>query len=138
MKRIGVTILLFFSSLFLLAMGDLGGSATPSKIPMPEKNFSARVLDRQDLQTLLSQFSHEGKVYLAGKLGNAVVTVPFEKILQIQFLAGKGKDVSAKVSMKDQKQIEILVDGRSKFFGQAEFGTFQIEAKDLKAILFQP
>jgi len=29
------------------------------------------------------------------------------------------------------------VDKRSKFYGKAEFGTFQIEIKDLKSIRFQ-
>ncbi len=138
MKRYLALILILGSGLFLMAMGDFGGTAAPSKIPSPEKNFNARVMDRQDIQTSLTQFSHDGKVYLAGKLGNATVTIPFEKISQIQFVAAQGKDPAAKVVLKDQKQIEILMDRRSNFYGQADFGTFHIEAKDLKSIRFQP
>jgi len=139
MKRFLILILVLGLSFFLIAMGELGGTPAASKIPSPEKNFTVRVMDRQDIQTSLNQFSQDGKVHLAGKMGSATVTIPFEKISQVRFPPpSQGNDPPATVLLKDQKQIEIQLERRSKFYGQADFGTFQIEAKDLKSIRFQP
>ncbi len=139
MKRFLALALIIGASFFLMAMGEMGGTPATPKIPSPEKNFAASVVDRQDVQTSLIQFSHDGKIHLAGKMGSAMVTIPFEKISQIRFsLSSHGNDPSATVWLKDQKQIQIQLERRSKFYGQADFGTFQIEAKDLKSIHFQP
>lgn len=139
MKRFWALAVIFGASFFLLAMGEIGGTPATPKIPSPEKNFAVQVVDRQDIKTSLMQFSHDGKIHLAGKMGSAIVTIPFEKISQIRFsLSSQGNESSATVWLKDQKQIQIQVERRSKFYGQADFGTFQIEAKDLKSIHFQP
>lgn len=138
MKKFLAPAFLFFSLLFLMGMGDLGGSAPADKFPAPEKNFTARVTDRQGLQTVLSQVSFEGKVFLAGKKGQASVTIPFEKMAQVQFSSPEGAMVTAKVILADHKTVEITAEKKLKFFGKAEFGTFQIDVKDLKLITFQP
>jgi hypothetical protein len=138
MKRFLPSIIVLASFLFLMGMGQTGGSAPADKIPAPEKNFNARVTDREGVQTALSQFSQEGNVFLAGKRGGATVTVPFEKISQIQIQALEGKEVEARVSLRGQENIEIKLDKQAKFYGKADFGTFQIEAKDLKSISFLP
>jgi len=41
------------------------------------------------------------------------------------------------VSLRENKSIEISIDKSAKFFGKADFGSFQIEGKDLKSIHFQ-
>jgi hypothetical protein len=139
MKKGYIAALIVLGSfLWLMGMGGMEGTPATSKVPTPERNFNARVVDRLDVQTALSQFSHDGKVFLTAKRGDATITIPFEKIAQIQFQGEGGKELQAKVLLKDQKGFDISLDKRSKFFGQAEFGTFQIEAKDLKSISFQP
>jgi hypothetical protein len=40
--------------------------------------------------------------------------------------------------LRNQEKVEIKVDKNLKFYGKADFGTFQIETKDLKSISFQP
>ena len=70
--------------------------------------------------------------------GDADVAIPFENISQTQFQNPEGNDALARVFLRDGKEVEIKMDKRSKFYGKAEFGTFQIEAKDLKSISFQP
>jgi hypothetical protein len=119
-------------------MGELGGTAPVDKIPAPDKNFTARVVDRQGIESTLSKVSYEGKVFLVGNRGSATVTIPFEKISQLQLQSLEGSEVLAKVFLRDQKSIEIKVAKRAKFYGKAEFGTFQIEMKDLRSINFQP
>jgi hypothetical protein len=73
-----------------------------------------------------------------GKRGSAAVTIPFEKISQIQLQSAEGNDVWAKVSLRGAESLNLKLDKRAKFFGKADFGTFQIEIKDLKSIDFLP
>ncbi len=136
MKKYMAPAILLACFFFLLGMGELGGSAPIDKIPAPEKNFSAAVLDREGVQTTLQSFSFEGKIFLAGKHGSASIAVPFEKIAEIQFQGQEGSETSFRVVLRDQKNIPIKVDKRSKFFGKTDFGTYQVEAKDLKTIRF--
>jgi hypothetical protein len=137
LKKILVPVL-FASLIFLMGMGDLGGSAPAGKVPAPEKNFKVRIVDREGVQTSLSLFSQEGKVFLAGKRGDAVVTIPFENVTQVQFEPLEGSDVRARVSIKGAEGVEIRLEKRAKLYGKADFGTFQIEAKDVKSVTFLP
>ncbi len=138
MKRLLASFLIFSSLLFLTGMGELGGSAPADKVPSPEKNFGVKVTDREGIQTSLSQFSQEGKVFITGKRGGATVTVPFEKISQIQLKSEEGNEIQAKLTLRTQGSLDLKLDKRAKFYGKADFGTFQIEGKDLKTILFLP
>lgn len=137
MKKYLAPVAIFSTVLFIMGMGELGSAAPADKIPVPEKNFNTLVIDREGIQTALSQFSFDGKVSLSGKRGSATVAIPFEKISQVELQGQEGSEVLAKVTLLDQKSIEVKVDKRSKFYGKAEFGTFQIEIKDLKSIRFQ-
>jgi hypothetical protein len=137
MKKYAVPAALLACFFFLLGMGDLGGGPAPiDKIPTPEKNFSATVLDREGMQTTLQSFSFEGKIFLAGKHGSASIAVPFDKISEIQFQGQEGSEMAARVILRDQKTVPVKVEKRSKFFGKTDFGTYQVEAKDLKSIRF--
>ncbi len=138
MKRFLAPILIFSSFLFLMGMGELGGSVPANKVPSPEKNFGVKVTDREGIQTSLSQFSQEGKVFLTGKRGGATITVPFEKIYQIQLQNAEGNEIQVKLTLRNQDSLDIKVDKRAKFYGKADFGTFQIEGKDLKTVIFLP
>ena len=116
----------------------MGGAVPADKTPTPEKNFAVRVNDREGIQTSLNQFSQEGKVSLAGKRGSATVSIPFEKISQFQIQSVEGSDVQAKVSLRTQESLDIKIEKKAKFYGKADFGSFQIEVKDLKAVNFLP
>jgi hypothetical protein len=137
LKKFAVPAVLLICFFFLLGMGELGGGPTPiDKIPTPEKNLSAMVLDREGVQTTLQSFSFEGKIFLAGKHGSASIAVPFDKISEIQFEGQEGSEMGARLILRDQKTVLIKVEKRSKFFGKTDFGTYQVEAKDLKFIRF--
>jgi hypothetical protein len=138
MKKILASIAVMTSFLFLMGMGGLGGNGPTDKIPEPKKNFSVVVVDRQGVKTSLGQFSHDGKVVITGKRGSADVAVPFEIISQVQFQGLEKNEILAEISLREPKKVQIRVDQRSKFYGKAEFGTFQIEAKNLQSINFHP
>jgi len=130
--------IMIFSLIFIMGMGDLGGTAAVNQIPSPEKNFSAQVVDREGIETSLSQFSQDGKIFVTGKRGSATVAVPFDKISWIQFQDPEKRDIPARLLLKDQSTVEMRLEKRSKFYGQAQFGTFQIEIKDVNSIRFHP
>ena len=139
MKRILAPIVVLATFLLLMGMGGLGGPGEVGKVPTPEKNFNVRVTDQKGVQTSLSQFSQEGKVFLVGKRGDATITIPFEKMTQIQFEPLEGKDVQAKVSLRGpETAADVKMERQAKFYGKADFGTFEIAAKDLKSISFLP
>jgi hypothetical protein len=138
MKKYFASFVVITSFLFLMGMGGLGGNSPIDKIPEPKKNFSVVVIDRQGVKTSLSQFSHDGMVVITGKRGSADVAVPFEIISQVQFQGQEGNKILLEISLREPKRVEIRVDKLSKFYGKAEFGTFQIEAKDLQSINFHP
>jgi hypothetical protein len=138
MQRILPPIILLATFFLLMGMGGMGGPGEIGKIPTPEKNFNVRVSDREGVQTSLSQFSQEGKVFLFGKRGEATVTVPFEKITQIQFETLEGNDVQAKMSLRGAETAEVKLEKSAKFYGKTDVGTFEIAAKNLKSISFLP
>ncbi|MBM4330311.1 MAG: hypothetical protein FJ117_03625 [Deltaproteobacteria bacterium] len=138
MKNCFASTVVLISFVFLMGMGELGGTAPVDKIPEPKKNFTVVVIDRQGVKTSLSQFSHDGHVIITGKRGSANVTIPFENISQVQFQGLEGNEILAVISMREPKNFEIKIGQKSKFYGKAEFGTFQIEARDLKSINFHP
>jgi len=138
MRKYFAPVAIFSSLLFLMGMGGLGGPGPVEKIPVPTKNFNARVIDHQGVQTSLSQVSFEGNVFLVGKRGDATVTIPFEKISRVEIKGLEGNGVVVVANLRNQEKVEVKVDKNSKFYGKADFGTFQIESKDLKSISFQP
>lgn len=120
--------------LLITGMGGLGG--TPSgKIPTPEKDFSATLIDKQDVVTKCKQISRDGDVFFLGKKGKGTFTVSFEKVKIAEFQNGKGV-VIAVLKLIDGQTIEIEMDKSQKFYGNVPFGTFQIEVSDLKKITF--
>ncbi len=137
MNRYIAPALILACFLFLMGMGDLGGGPGPvEKIPVPEKNFSAGVVDRDGVQAALQSFSFGGKVFIVGKYGSAEIAVPFEKIAEVQFQGQEGSEIVVKVLLRDQKTVLVKIDKQAKFFGKTDFGSYQIEAKDLKSIRF--
>jgi hypothetical protein len=138
MKKYLSPVVIFSSLLLLMGMGGFGGPGPVEKIPVPTKNFNARIIDRQGVQTSLSQVSFEGNVFLVGKRGDATVTIPFEKISQVEIKGPEGNEVVVVAILRNQEKVEVKADKNSKFYGKADFGTFQIETKDLKSISFQP
>ncbi|RJP59500.1 MAG: hypothetical protein C4549_02235 [Deltaproteobacteria bacterium] len=134
MKK-GLYLVAFLTGFLLITgMGGLGG--TPSgKIPTPEKDFSATLIDKQDVVTKCKQISRDGDVFFLGKKGKGTFTVSFEKVKIAEFQNGKGV-VIAVLKLIDGQTIEIEMDKSQKFYGNVPFGTFQIEVSDLKKITF--
>lgn len=134
MKRFYAALLVIFTVPFVMGMGTGKGNVS-YKIPVPDKNFSATIIDSEGVSTKVSQITFDGRTYLAGYRGNSTVTIPFEKIASVQ--VGKSDEnykVSASIVLKAGSTLNIMVDGRLPCYGSAEFGNVQIEFKDIKKV----
>jgi len=136
MKKGLYLIALLVGFLLLTGMGGLGGRPA-NKIPTPEKDFSATLIDKQDIVTKCKQVSREGDVFFLGKKGRGTVTIPFEKVKTAEFESKKGV-VTAVIKLIDGQTIEIEMDKSQRFYGMANFGTLEIEVSDLKKVIFIP
>ncbi|MDY6854770.1 MAG: hypothetical protein SWO11_08695 [Thermodesulfobacteriota bacterium] len=133
MKK-GLYVLALCSWLFITGMGELTGEPENS-VPTPDKNFNATFIDNQDVIVRCTQISMDGEVFIWGKKGRGTVTISFEKIKTIEFM-NTDNSIIAEVELKDGKREKIEVDNKKMFYGNLEFGTFQIEVRDLKKIVF--
>ena len=64
---------------FTIGMGTLG-EKEPTKIPEPDDNFSAKVVDQCDISSEMTLFNLEGQTFISGKYGGATVSIPFDNI----------------------------------------------------------
>ncbi len=131
--------LLFFGFLpnFTFALG--GDAGQTRSIPLPEKNYSVVITDVQNIQTSADRVSWEGKVYLQGRRGEALTTIPFEKISQIEMIpqtTAPPGSIATKVTLRSGESVQLHVKGTSKAYGETSFGKFEIYLQDVRKILF--
>jgi len=114
------------------------GRAPGPDIPVPDRNFTARVEDDQGISTKISQISWNGETYFSGLRGKGAVTIPFEKVKRItstgSYTAGM-KDFQ--VTLVDGEVVAVSLDEDSRITGRASFGTFSIKARNIKEIVFK-
>ena len=121
---------------FLLFTGMGGMEERPrGRVPTPEKNFTATFFDNQGIVTKITHVSRQGEVFFLGNKGKGTVTVSFNEINTVEFKNGKGV-VTALIELKNGKNIELKIDKSHRFYGNLDFGTFQIEVGDLKKVIF--
>ncbi len=129
-------LLVVVCSLPLLALGGRGVENF-SSIPIPEKNYTARVTDRQGMASEVQMFSWEGQVYFGGYRGDAVFTVSFGKVKRAEFGEADGKGrVTVRFYLKDGSIFEMKMDGTKFFYGKTELGNYRIKVKNVKLIEF--
>lgn len=132
MRKIIFLSLLAVSYLFLVGMGGLGGPAAV-RVPEPATNYAATVKDQSDMTTRLEKFSFEGQTFLSGKLGEAHVSINFDRIESIGFVL-QDKTLTAEVELKDGKAISVVMDKGTACYGKLAYGDFRIAVEDIKSI----
>ena len=115
-----------------VGMGGVGEEKL-TKIPEPDDNFSATVIDQRDVSSRITLFSLEGQTFLSGKRGGAIVSIPFENIKEINFYA-RGRDIFAMVTMKKEPQVELEMEKDRAFYGQLSYGLLFIKVEYVKNI----
>ena len=121
---------------FLLAMGFLGDPPALEKAPEPAIRLDAVMLDSEGTSTRVTHVSYDGALYLPVYRGKALITVPLEQILRIDFGPKKSSTRQVTVHFKERPGETFFLDLRVLFVGKVPFGTYQIQVKDLERITF--
>lgn len=132
-NRIATCSAVIIIALFLTGMGTLGEKET-SKIPEPEYNFSAIIIDQFDVSSVVNFFSIDGLTFISGKRGNATISVPFDNIKSTKFYK-KDSKLSAIVIMRDGAEIELKIDKEHVLYGRLPYGILSIDIIDVKKII---
>jgi len=127
---------MFLCTPFLLAMGLLGEPPPRETAPETAEQLAATLVDMEGVSTDVGSFSYDGDLYLPVYRGRALITVPFQRILAVQFGETKQNRRQARILFRSQEEEEFWVDERLLFLGKVAYGTFQVEAKDLQSIRF--
>ena len=133
---IGATLLLgAFVATPVLAGGFMGSDA-PSRIPVPARSFSATFEDVGGTVVQASRVTFDGEVFVHGRLGQAQVTVPFEKIAEVRI--EKAEDPllrTAVVHLSDGSEpVRIEVKDDTPWYGRTRFGNYKLEGRDLRVV----
>jgi hypothetical protein len=132
MRKAGFVSLWVILYCFLVGMGGLGGP-TSVKVPEPGTNYSATIVDLSDFATRVEKFSFEGKTFLAGKMGDADVSVTFDKIHSIRFVLNEDT-LTAEVQLKDGETIRVVMNKKAVCYGEFAYGGYMIAAEHIKSI----
>ena len=132
MRKIVFFGLLVVFYVFSVGMGGLGGSGAV-RVPEPATNYAATVKDQSDMTTRLEKFSFDGQTFLSGKLGDAHVSINFDRIESIGFIL-QDKTLTVEVELKDGKAISVVLDKGTACYGKLAYGDFKIDVEDIKSI----
>ncbi|MBA4394092.1 MAG: hypothetical protein C0407_11110 [Desulfobacca sp.] len=131
-SRMGIVVLVI-AAFFLMGMGKLDQTEKPGEIPVPDKEVSVSITDNEGLTLNLNQFSINGQILLAGKLGAGRVTMPLSQIRVIS-LSNGAKGIFAKIELTDHSQMNLLLEKGAMIFGKIKVGTYQVSLDHLKKI----
>jgi hypothetical protein len=120
----------------LMGMGSLQGTASPEKIPVPVKKYTAVFVDQMDIATECSEASIEGTTFLEGKRGEGTYTISFDNIDQISFRMNAER-LTGMVMLRDGGTSELTLNKTQKAFGRTKYGTFQVKLSDLKKLVIR-
>jgi len=133
--------LLLIAALWLMGLGNSSGGDASSNIPIPQENFTVMVADRSGQKLEAKRFTWEGKVQVRGQIGNATVTLPFNKIKSLKVEPTPGEKnpttIKASISLRAGDTVEVMIDRTSKCYGETKFGNYEIFLKDVASIEFQ-
>lgn len=82
-----VTMVVVAAAAWSLGLGD-GGGGSDAGILIPQRTYTVQVTDTKGQAMEATRFTWEGKVYFRGQLGNATVTLLFQKLKSLKVLTG--------------------------------------------------
>jgi hypothetical protein len=120
---------------FTLLTG-MGGTGGFERAPRVEKNYAVTITDIAGKQISGEKFSWEGRIHVAGYLGMAQVTMPFDKIQELTMGELRERKVRVTAHLADGSETSFDVEARSRCFGEAPFGSFMLQMDEIKSIVF--
>ena len=128
-----VLILLMFMASTCWPMG--GG--VEEDAPELDQDIRVELTDASGMAVELNQVKIDGRAAFSGNLGNAVVTIPFAKLIRTEFMV-KSNDCKAIIWFKDGQQLNLNLKRTSQLVGQASFGKYRINLGQIMRIRFLP
>lgn len=130
-KLLASVSIIFFC--LTLGMGSVGEQAAV-KTPEPDENYTAVLVDQEDVSMDLEKFTVDGQTYLTGKLGKADLSIDFERIRSILFVSADGA-TTASVTLDDSKKVDLVVAPGTFCYGTSSFADVRIAVRDIKKIV---
>lgn len=136
----GMTLALALTAVLtgpVLANGVMGGDSPPTRIPIPASHHKVLVEDIGGVSTRVSNASFDGQVFLYGRVGEADVSVPFEKIREVRFEKGSSASkVLAYVILRSEERVRVELDEEVPCYGETSFGLYRIPVEKIRRIEF--
>ena len=136
-QRYFPVLLLAASAVLLMGMGGFGDSGVVNKIPRPDRTFSVRIIDAENVSYDVDEFSVDGLTYAPASMGKAEVGIDFATIDQVKLFREGEERVRADVGFKDGTHQQVHMDPAVKFFGRTTWGLMRLAAKDIREIDFK-
>lgn len=112
-----------------------GGDGPPSRIPVPARVFRAVVEDMSGTRVEVTRVTWNGEVFLYGNVGDAQVTVPFEKIAEIRIEpTEKDGHKVAFARLTDGTTVRMIVEDDLLCYGATTYGNYQITVDHIRRI----
>lgn len=128
---------LFASFIFLTAMGIMG-DGPKGEVPMPEVNYTVNVTDKQEIKTKCANTAFESDTFFIGTRGEGTVTIPFDKVSKVKFVKEvKGGKADFQITLNSGEKVAITFDIDARITGTTSFGTFRLNAGNLKEMDFK-
>ena len=119
--------------------GGLTGSDAPSRVPVPAKEFTGTVHDRAGVEITINRLTFNGEVFFYGLLGEASVTIPFERVQSVRIEPSDADDhVVLFATLRDGETARILVEDDQPVYGVAAFGNYSVEIEDVRSLEVRP
>lgn len=133
-QRIFFAVIILAAFIFLSGMGGTGGF---ERAPRVEKNFLVTITDAAGNKIEGEKFSWEGRIHIAGYMGMAQVTMPFERIKELTVGAPRERNVKVTAHLTDGSEASFDVEAKTRCFGEASFGSFMLQMGEIKTVVFK-
>jgi len=135
MRTYKKSIILFCLAFFCLGMGG-DAKEVVSSIPDPDREFSARIVDKSDTAYEVDLLSIEGFTYLPANLGHADVAIDFDRIRSVDFYM-QGDTELAVVRFADGSEKRFYLDPKTVLYARSKWGNLRLTCRDVKSIVFK-
>lgn len=118
--------------LFLLGMS---GRKT-DEIPVPDRDFTVTITDRDGVVTRARQASMDGDIFFTTFRGEAKLFVPFEKVERVEFGDQADAMVPASFVLRDGERLDVRLRANLRCFGETSYGRLTIRLAAIRSLEF--
>lgn len=120
----------------IFGMGGNGADST--SIPKPEELYTAKLMDRNGVETVVEQFSCDGRVFLSVERGGGTLMVPFSKISAVNLGQQAGSKIAAEIKIAGDQELKGEISRSMKCAGSTPFGNFIAEIVNIDSMELVP